>query len=262
MQKYLRYIYKNLLPARFKNHLDLFPSLRSEAINFPRLLASPEKGEIVVLAPHQDDEVIGCGGTMHLHHLAGAHITNVYIMDGRDGGPEGMPEDLVAAARNKEAKDAAEIIGTDDLVFLGLRDTGAQSTARGIGELRMILQKLKPEIIYLPFLLDYHHHHIFTNKLFLGAVLEDGFTPPLVSAYEVWTPITPNCVVDVENVFSVKLKALDAFVTQTCRSNIIGASKGLAEYRAFIHIFRKGFVECFLRTSAIEYRRLSKLVKW
>src|SRR5919109_1403506 len=41
--------------------------------------ATPPTGRVVVLAPHMDDEVFGCGGTIALAADAGARVTFVYV---------------------------------------------------------------------------------------------------------------------------------------------------------------------------------------
>jgi hypothetical protein len=43
---------------------------------------------ILVLAPHMDDEVLGCGGILRRHVLGGAQVIVVYMTDGRRGNPE------------------------------------------------------------------------------------------------------------------------------------------------------------------------------
>ena len=45
----------------------------------------PGAERVVVLAPHMDDEVLGCGGAIALHKRAGAHVTVVFLTDGRQG---------------------------------------------------------------------------------------------------------------------------------------------------------------------------------
>ena len=52
----------------------------------------PSNERIVVLAPHMDDEVIGCGGTLARHVACGAEVTIVFLTDGRRGGKPGHPQ--------------------------------------------------------------------------------------------------------------------------------------------------------------------------
>ena len=50
-------------------------------------VCEPANGRIVVLAPHMDDETLGCGGTIARHVRAGAQVTVIFLTDGRRGGP-------------------------------------------------------------------------------------------------------------------------------------------------------------------------------
>src|SRR5262249_19026582 len=92
----------------------------------------PDKS-IVVLAPHMDDEVLGCGGILRGHVLAGAHVTVVYMTDGRRGKPElyqqnlskedlTREEDHLVLLRKEEAARAARIVGIQELLFLDYPD--------------------------------------------------------------------------------------------------------------------------------------------
>src|SRR5690348_6988030 len=59
--------------------------MAEDFFNGPTLDWEPEAGKVVVLAPHMDDEIIGCGGTIARHAAAGASVTVVYLTDGRRG---------------------------------------------------------------------------------------------------------------------------------------------------------------------------------
>ena len=50
-------------------------------------VCEPGDGKVVVLSPHMDDETLGCGGTIARHAEAGAHVTVIFLTDGRHGGP-------------------------------------------------------------------------------------------------------------------------------------------------------------------------------
>jgi len=100
MRGLLRYIYRRFLPLRLKQQIDIFYSLRGADI-LPKLIDKPAGKNILVLAPHPDDEVIGCGGTLYKHFLAGAEITVVYMTDGRKGDPLLFNQKIPAKEKNK-----------------------------------------------------------------------------------------------------------------------------------------------------------------
>src|SRR5690349_3450589 len=79
------------------------------------IVGHPGGGRVLVLAPHMDDEVIGCGGTVYKHVQHGADVTVVFITDGRTGSKELLNftgverrerETELAATRKCEADEA------------------------------------------------------------------------------------------------------------------------------------------------------------
>jgi LmbE family N-acetylglucosaminyl deacetylase len=74
----------------------------------------------LVVAPHPDDETLGCGGLIADLTGAGISVRILVVSDGRASHPvSGM-----AAVREAEAAQAATILGCDDLVWAGLPDGG------------------------------------------------------------------------------------------------------------------------------------------
>jgi LmbE family N-acetylglucosaminyl deacetylase len=57
---------------------------------------------VLVVAPHPDDEVMGCGGTICLHRQAGASVTVVFLTSGERGLPD-LPADRVRLLREAES---------------------------------------------------------------------------------------------------------------------------------------------------------------
>src|SRR5258705_86546 len=113
-----RLLRKVLSERRIRN---LRALMRNPAIhNNPPVVCKPESGKILVLAPHMDDEVLGCGGTIARHAQAGADVTVIFLTDGRRGigtiaalpEPErGRRERELVDTRKQEARRAGEILG-------------------------------------------------------------------------------------------------------------------------------------------------------
>lgn len=97
------------------------------AEDFP--LVTPEAfvhRRLVVVAPHPDDESLGCGGLIAACRHAGLPVTIVVVSDGAGSHPRSrlFPPERLAALRQGEAREAAARLGVaeGDVHFLGLPD--------------------------------------------------------------------------------------------------------------------------------------------
>src|SRR5512139_3826571 len=114
---------------------------------------------VLVLAPHPDDETLGCGGTLCLHADHGDSVTAVFLTSG-ELGLKHLPREKAWAVREAEARKAASILGLRETFFLRCSDwmlgDEIQKAAR---LLRPILKHTEPKLIYLPHPLDGHPVH-------------------------------------------------------------------------------------------------------
>src|SRR5687768_17661592 len=87
------------------------------------MVDQPEGDTILVIAPHPDDDVIGCGGTIRLHILSGHVVYIVYLTDGEKGIKD-FEKVRTIEIRKQEASHAAGLLGVpnDNLFFLHLSD--------------------------------------------------------------------------------------------------------------------------------------------
>ncbi|MBI2934851.1 MAG: PIG-L family deacetylase, partial [Chloroflexi bacterium] len=85
-RRLLKRLYWRLAPPRVKNYLAVH-RLLVEEYGPPEFIPIPQERRLLVLAPHIDDEVIGCGGVIGRLSRLGAEITVVYLTDGRRGNP-------------------------------------------------------------------------------------------------------------------------------------------------------------------------------
>ena len=245
--------------------------LRPAAPRFewPELIPHPPGGRVLVLAPHMDDETIGCGGTLVKKVRAGAEVTVVFMTDGRLGDPAvhdpeiGERErldlqDRLAATRKIEAQRACGILGISKLIYLDERDMELSADRRTVARLEEILGNTRPDLVFLPFLTDRHHDHWETNRVFLEASRRlpragDGL---LCCGYEIWTPLNPNAMVEIREVLEVKRKALAQFESQLRHNDYVHTALGLNAYRSMTHLHGRSYAEAFYLAALPEYRRL------
>lgn len=256
IRRALRLVYRNLLPSRARGYLDLFEEIRRKEAAAPRIVAAGdlEERRVLALAPHPDDEVFGCGGTLGLYHQAGASVFVAYMTDGRKGSSAYREEELVGI-REKEAAESSKVLGIDRIFFLGARDGELSRSPAAASKLSGILAETRPEAIFLPFLLDGHPDHVATNDVFAAASrgCPLSFT---CYGYEVWTPLPlPNLLVDISGSIDLKREAIEKYKSQTENAALADAAFGLSRYRAVMHGVGRGYAEAFFRCHASEYLR-------
>lgn len=131
------------------------------------------KGNIIVLAPHPDDETLACGGTIARRLDEGYDVTVVFLTDGRnaltDLGVFSQPTPLeLKEIRKEETRRATKILGLsdDDLIFLDIED-GRLNESEEIVSKRIaeILKEKRPKEIYFPQRKEYNVDHKSANRL-------------------------------------------------------------------------------------------------
>jgi len=261
---------------RLKNNLLHLNNLRKfigyeifqEAIesNFKfEILDKPISGRVLVLSPHPDDDVIGCGGSIKLHTDNNEPVKIVYLTDGSGGMPKRSGISTVkdskelAKIREKEAINGAAILGVNDTVFWRYRDSHLvinNSTVKFMGSL---LSEYKPDIIYTPSFLDPHPDHFETCKILVEALKKDNNFKGSIYSYEVWSPIYANRIVKLEGAVEAKIKAIGAHESQLQSRAYLEAIMGLAKYRAGMYNAGE-YAEAFFACNKKLYLQLFNLL--
>jgi LmbE family N-acetylglucosaminyl deacetylase len=208
------------------------------AIRTDYRLADPAQlfpGTIVIAAPHMDDEVLACGGTIaRLPDRARIHL--VYATDGSQSYTPVLPwldatsRDL-SSVRRAEAKAALETLGVppDNLHFLDFPDGRLSHHAEALERsLTDLVRKLRPDHLLIPFRYDRHPDHLAVNRAAHSALRREGSRAQLFEyfVYYRWRMLPGRDVrtyirgdqllaVDVEPVARQKRTALDCFRSQT-----------------------------------------------
>lgn len=212
---------------------------------------------VLVIAPHPDDEVIGCGGTM-LRHLAARDAVAIAIAtDGRRAGFIRDP-DVMAARRHDEAHAAADVLGVTSLHWLGLPE-GEWQTAALAGGITKLLHELRPTLLYLPSRVDFHpeHHRVAHAAALALAEIPEDQRPRNVRVYQVQVPLTRelvNLVCDLDVVQAHNLRALRAHASQL---GSIECTFRRLRYSASLHRLR-GAAEEFWELPTAAYVRLHR----
>lgn len=156
----------------------------------PLRIDSGLKKKIVILAPHPDDETLGCGGTIAKRISEGFEVFIILVTDGRHAYSKGLgiesnptPEEL-SQIRKQEFIKATSTLGVPEtnLRFLNFEDGTVQKNAKEV-EIRIveIMKELQPTEVYFPFRQDFHPDHKALNRIALQKLQELGLN---CDAYE------------------------------------------------------------------------------
>jgi LmbE family N-acetylglucosaminyl deacetylase len=213
----------------------------------PPLPGTPERVEAasaLVLAPHYDDEVLGCGGLVAQLAAAGAAVRVLFLSDG-GGGEEGrwdQESDRAAyrARRRAEAAAAGEVLGTVGSDHLDLPDgeLDRELDALAAGIARALLSE-RPELLLVPSPLEMSRDHraafAALHRLLGGVRDGDPLAETLerlrILAYEVNHPGHPDLLVDVSGEGDLLARAMAAHASQEERHGYLGAALGLRRFR-------------------------------
>jgi len=187
---------------------------------------------VLVIAPHPDDETIGCGGTVCKHSAHGDRVATVFLTSG-ELGLKRMSREHAWRIRETEAKCAASILGIARLEFLRLPDWAVSEHVREAAKgLRSMLEDEQPKVIYLPHPKDGHPDHQAALPILKAALRNSRFPPPELRGYEIWTPLPEyQRVEDITAVIHHKLRALHAHRSQLDSFDYDKAMLGLNQFR-------------------------------
>lgn len=234
----------------------------AKIFNRSAMVWTPADETVVVLAPHMDDEVIGCGGSLAHHVASGAQVTAIFFTDGRDGGriPDALADgiasrDALAAIRKREAHAALAALGISNAVFFDGVDCQVLATPGLADRLREQLLRIRPEIVYLPFFLEEHPDHRAISHL-LRAATQNTDLRFRCHGYEVWTPLFPNCLVNIDATVERKRRAIAQYRSQIADTDYVHTAFGLNAYRSGALLGQCRYAEAFCALSLPDYMEL------
>lgn len=182
-------------------------------------LSSSSQQRILIVAPHPDDEVIGCAGTLKLHQQFGDEVCVLYATDGRRSRAQGLSSAAMATRREQEADVALRLLQISCAHWLGLYE-GEWTADQFATLLEPILRSFQPHVIYAPSLIDYHPEHRSVAQALAQtlAYIKSDFDQPAIRVYQVHVPLTSilvNVVADVSRWAAEIRSAGDSYLTQT-----------------------------------------------
>ena len=142
----------------------------------------------LVVAPHPDDETLGCGGTILQKTAAGDPVTIVFLTDGRTSHAHLLPVAELVAARRREAVAAAAALGVPEtnVHFFDFPDGRlAEFAAPASKKIAALLRNSQPGELYVPHHADPQLDHQAANQI-VWAALRQTACRAAVFEYPVW----------------------------------------------------------------------------
>jgi len=178
---------------------------------------------ILVLAPHPDDESIGCGGLL-LKYPGQCDV--VVLTDGRYGGLSGQSETDTISTRKVEFENAMTYAGVKSWFFLGVEDGKLSENFAKFAELNLSGY----DAIFVPAPGENHEDHAcvydFLRKLKPQAQ---------IYGYEVWSALgSPSHYIDISDVVDEKKRLIAFHESQTAQVDYVSKAVGLNCFRGML----------------------------
>jgi LmbE family N-acetylglucosaminyl deacetylase len=126
---------------------------------------------VLCLAPHPDDETLGCGGALALHRKVDDPVEVVFLTDGQAGDTkEKMDRDVYVALRRREAEKACRVLGVTDVDFWPYPDRGLAGSRGVLPRLICLLEGYMLQLVYAPSPMEFHPDHRAACFLLCDAV--------------------------------------------------------------------------------------------
>lgn len=241
----LRWMLNHLAPIAIRNAATLVFAER-ERFHWPTITQPPLAEHVVILAPHADDETIGCGGTIQQYVEQRTKVHVVILTDGALGSREirncddaqqkRRLQSRLIETRRDEARRATAELGISKLHFLDAPDGHLSATDKTLlTRFGSLMNQLRPNVIFLPFLTDRHPDHWATNSCLMALRKSadfDWLDNTVCCGYEVWSPLYTNTLVDISAQMPRKLAAINHYQSQLQDVNYASGIEALNRYRA------------------------------
>ena len=180
---------------------------------------------VLVLAVHPDDETLGCGGTLLKHK---EKKDNIFWLIATEMQESLGYEKKQISERVKCIETVASTYGFSDTICLSLPTTRVDQLSHKeiVDKISIIFNRIKPEIVYLPFSGDVHSDHklLFNAaysccKTFRAPYIKKILMMESISETEyanagISNPFSPNTFVDVSNFFERKIEIIKLYKSE------------------------------------------------
>lgn len=172
-----------LMQMRLKTLLNGLPLCNVSEIGWPDGNIS-----VLILAPHFDDEILGCGGILSCHCKRNDSCSIVYFTNGDNSRFSGLNRHMLSSARKDEARKAIRHIGESALYYFDRQDGLLCADDNVVQRLAELILNGKYKRIYLPNPEDDQRDHRAAARILANVLKRIGFDGELL-IYEFWNPL-------------------------------------------------------------------------
>ena len=180
--------------------------------------------KILVIAPHPDDETLGCGGTILKHKANNDEVEWLIIT--------GMLEEYGWSAKNIEKRDK-EIKQVNN-IYQFSKVHKLNFPAANLDQIKMsdfvkgissIIKLVKPNLIYMPFRFDVHSDHQITAKAVQSCIKR--FRYPYINKVLMYETVSetdqnfiegrafrPNVFINIDNFIDQKIDIMNIYLSE------------------------------------------------
>jgi LmbE family N-acetylglucosaminyl deacetylase len=180
---------------------------------------------VLVVAAHPDDEILGCGGTIAKHVHEGDAVVVACLADGVTSRDPAADHSSELARRRAAGEEAAAVLGISKILFGGFPDNRMDSVPilEAARTVESLLEQHRPTVVYTHHGGDLNVDHRRTHQAVVTACRPQPhstvtrllfFETASSTEWQVHgggAAFEPNWFVDVSSTLAVKLRALQAY---------------------------------------------------
>jgi LmbE family N-acetylglucosaminyl deacetylase len=196
---------------------------------YPYSVTDFSSKDALLIAPHPDDESLGCGGSIIKHIKAQSRVKVVFLTNGDKGDFLGRFGKEYVETRRDSALKAMGALGVGDYEFWGYGDRELNPVFRELSErFRHTIDNFNPAVIYAPSPYEAHPDHRTAFNLVWE--LKDKFEISCIF-YEVLMAVYPNMLVDITDEMKRKIEAIECYHTEVYYNDYVEKITGLNRFR-------------------------------
>lgn len=200
----------------------------------------PVAQSVLVLAPHPDDEIFGCGGALALYSQQAETAVHVHILTDGAGYAEAGQRTAIFSVRKQESIQALQDVNSCITVDFGAyEDRSLSQHSNLVTHIQKLLMQHQPQVVLLPSPWEVHPDHLAACRAGWAAVLlhSQGALHPSADIsllfYEIGSPLKANMLVDITSVWGQKKAAMQRFGSQQLVQDYARHIEGLNNYRTY-----------------------------